>query len=229
MNRSLPAAARPTNDDLAQIILRGASRLGIALGREPAGQLVAYLRLIDRWNATYNLTAVRTVEAMATQHIVDAMTVISALRVRLPGTENRILDVGAGAGLPGVVIAILEPDAAVVCVDSVGKKTAFVSQVAATLGLQNLSAVHSRVEAMTAPPSFGVVVSRAFSSLQDFVSSTRHLLAADGWWIAMKGKLPRQELIDAKQSGATFDIEQVSVPGLDAERCLILGRPIRES
>ena len=224
MSRSLAAAGPPTDEDLARLILGGASDLGIALGSKPADQLVTYLRLIERWNATYNLTAVRTPEAMATQHIVDSMSVIPALRTRLPGTENRILDVGAGAGLPGVVIAILERDAPVVCVDSVGKKAAFVRQVAATLGLQNLWAVHSRVEAMTAPPSFGLIVSRAFSSLQDFVSSTRHLLAVGGSWIAMKGKVPHQELSDAEQSGATFEVEQLSVPGLDAERCLILGK-----
>jgi 16S rRNA (guanine527-N7)-methyltransferase len=229
LSRSLAAAGPPTDEDLAQIVTGGASRLGIALGNEPANQLVSYLRLIERWNATYNLTAVRSLEAMATQHIVDSMSVMPALRTRLAGGENRILDVGAGAGLPGVVVAILERDAAVVCVDSVGKKAAFVRQVAATLGLQNLSAVHSRVEAMTAPPAFGVIVSRAFSSLLDFVSSTRHLLAAGGSWIAMKGKVPLQELSDAERSGATFEVEQVIVPGLYAERCLIVGRLTQDS
>lgn len=218
-----------TDEDLALIIANGAARLGVDLHRGQIDQLVAYLRLIDRWNATYNLTAVRTLAAMATQHVVDCLSVIQPMRTRLAVGERRILDVGSGAGLPGVVIAIAEREASVVCVDSVGKKAAFVTQVAATLALGNLAAIHGRVEAMKAPPAFGLIASRAFASLPDFVSSTRHLLEEGGWWMAMKGKVPLEELSLGTRSGIGFHVEQVVVPDLEAERCLIWGQIIPES
>lgn len=229
MSRSLSVLGPPTDDGLAGLILAGATGLGVDLAHGQTDQLVGYLRLIDRWNATYNLTAVRSLEAMATHHVVDSLSVVVPMRRRLPGSEKRILDVGTGAGLPGVVLAIVERESIVVCVDSVGKKAAFVTHVAAALGLENLSAVHSRVEAINAPPSFGFIVSRAYGSLPAFVSATRHLLALGGWWMAMKGKVPHQELTDAASLGTVFEIEQVSIPGLRAERCLLIGKAISES
>jgi 16S rRNA (guanine527-N7)-methyltransferase len=229
LSRSPSVLGAPTDDDLAGIIRAGATGLGVDVTPGQTDQLVAYVRLIERWNATYNLTAVRTLEAMATQHVVDSLSIVAPMRRRLPGIENRILDVGTGAGLPGVVLAIVAPEAVVVCVDSVGKKAAFVTHVAAALGVENLAAVHSRVEAMKAPPAFGFIVSRAFSSLSAFVSSTRHLLAPGGWWMAMKGKVPHEKLSEVASSGARFEIEQLSIPGLAAERCLLIGQAISES
>ena len=215
----------PTDDDLAGIVRRGADGLGIGLEPVQARQLVAYLRLVERWNLTYNLTAIRDPEVMATQHVVDSMSIISELRTRRPDAGRRILDVGSGAGLPGVVIAILQTGDAVVCVDSVGKKAAFVTQVAASLKLVNLTSIHSRVEALATPPVYDFIVSRAFSSLVDMVTATRHLLAEGGSWIAMKGKVPHEEVQDVGRAGATFAVEPIHVPGLDADRCLLIGRP----
>ncbi len=203
--------------------------MGIGLEPAQADQLVAYLRLVERWNLTYNLTAVRDLTAMATQHVVDSMSIIQSLRTRLPGARRRVLDVGSGAGLPGVVIAILQTGDAVVCVDSVGKKTAFVTQVAAALKLENLTSIHSRVEALMPPPAFDFIVSRAFASLIDMVTSTRQLLAEGGWWVAMKGKVPHGEVQDAGRAGATFVVESISVPDLDADRCLLIGQPFHAS
>ena len=226
MSASSPGVSRPTDDELADIIRHGADGLGIGLEQVQAGELVAYLRLVERWNLTYNLTAVRDPEAMATQHLVDSMSIISALRTRRPAAERRILDVGSGAGLPGVVISILQTGDTVVCVDSVGKKAAFVTQVAASLKLVNLKSIHSRVEALATPPTYDFIVSRAFASLVDMVTATRHLLAEGGSWIAMKGKVPHDELQDAERAGATFSVELIHVPGLDADRCLLIGRPL---
>lgn len=203
--------------------------MGIGLEPVQADQLVSYLKLVERWNLIYNLTAVRELTAMATQHVVDSMSIILSVRTRLPGARRRILDVGSGAGLPGVVIAILQPWDAVVCVDSVGKKAAFVTQVAASLNLGNLASIHARVEALTPPPAYDLIVSRAFASLVDMVTSTRHLLDEGGWWIAMKGKVPHEEMQDAERAGATFAVEPISVPGLDADRCLLIGRPSQAS
>lgn len=229
MSNDIARAGSPSDGELASIIESGAGCLNLGLDAVQSQQLVLYLRLIARWNATYNLTAVRDLKAMATQHIVDSLSLIGALRARIPSSDKRILDVGSGAGLPGVVVAILQRETPVVCVDSVGKKAAFLTQVAATLKLHNLSSVHSRVEEMTDPHAFGVIVSRAFSSLLDFVSSTRPLLATGGWWIAMKGKVPHQEMRDAESSGVKFEVQPISVPRLDAERCLIFGQPIQSS
>ena len=228
MTASLPSGPQ-TDAELASIIASGATSLGVDLDGERIANLVAYLRLIERWNATYNLTAVRSVRAMATQHVVDSLSAIASVRAHLPLDNRRILDVGSGAGLPGVVIAIVDNDMLVTCVDSVGKKAAFVRHAAMTLGLDNLSAVHGRVEAMSAPPAFGLIVSRAFSSLSNFASSTQHLIGPGGWWMVMKGKVPLEEISDAAVSGFVFDLERISVPGLEAERCLLLARAISDS
>ncbi len=222
----LLSSAAGIDAELAAIIATGAAQLKVELEPGRVDRLVAYLHLIERWNATYNLTAVRGLNAMATQHIVDSLSAIPTLRrlFRGPG-RGRVLDVGSGAGLPGVVMAIVEPGIDVTCVDSVGKKAAFITQASGTLGLRNLSAVHARVEAMRPPPAYDVVVSRAFASVSDFIASASHLLSPGGWWMAMKGKVPHQELSAAERLSVTLEVEPLHVPGLDAERCLVLGRP----
>lgn len=190
---------------------------------EPAtlDRLLAYLALLQRWNATYNLTAVREPGDMLIQHLADCLAVVGPLRRRLgAGTTRRILDVGSGGGLPGVVLAAMEPGWAVTCVDAVGKKAAFTRQVAVELGLRNLAAEHSRVEALKRT-GFDLIISRAFASLTDFVSLTRQLLSPAGVWAAMKGKAPEAELEALPTDIAVFHVEPITVPGLDAERCIV--------
>ncbi len=193
----------------------------MAPSKNEVDQLLAYLDLLQRWNATYNLTAVRDPERMLTQHVADCMAVVSPLRRHFGSAPSRrLLDVGSGGGLPGVVIAILNPEIDVTCVDTVGKKAAFLQQVAASLPLRNLHSQHARVEQMKTAP-FDVVTSRAFASLADFVDLTGQHLAMGGVWLAMKGKDPADELAALPIGIDVFHVEQLDVPGLDAERCLV--------
>lgn len=195
-----------------------AHAIGIDLTPAQTAALNQYLDLLQRWNATYNLTAVRERGQMRTQHIADCLAVVPLLKQRLPA--GRVLDVGSGGGLPGVVIAILLPDLHVTCVDTVGKKAAFIRQVGAALSLPNLHAQQGRVEALREPP-FELITSRAFASLADFTSLTQHLLTPKGCWMAMKGRRPDDEIVALPPQITTFHVEQVVVPGLDAERCLV--------
>ena len=215
-----------------QSLLNTAAILGLSLSPAQTDTLIAYLALLQRWNRTYNLTAVRDPALMLTQHLADCMAVIEPLR-RVGSdaphrASRRLLDVGSGGGLPGVVIAALNPAIDVTCVDTVGKKAAFVRQVAAELRLRNLHAEHARVEQLQAAP-FDLVTSRAFASLTDFVRLTRSHLAVDGLWMAMKGKHPADELAALPAGVDVFHVEQLVVPGLDAERCLVWMRPRPES
>lgn len=188
-------------------------------------RLLAYLALLQRWNATYNLTSVRDPAQMLSQHLADSLAVIPPLRREFDGRPGlRLLDVGSGGGLPGVVIAVMQPDWHVTCVDTVGKKAAFVQQVAVELGLRNLASTHARVEQMR-DAAFDVIVSRAFSSLPQFVSLSRSRLAVNGRWVAMKGKRPGDEIDALQPDVEMFHVEQLTVPLLDAERCLVWMRP----
>ena len=199
--------------------------LALGLTETQLDTLLAYLALLQRWNATYNLTAVRDPAQMLTQHLADCLAVIGPLRRHVATTPcRRILDVGSGGGLPGIVIAALNPGAQVTCVDTVGKKAAFIRQAAGELALKNLSAEHARVEQLKAAP-FDVIVSRAFASLADFTRLTRQHLAPQGVWMAMKGKMPDDEMTALTAELDAFHVEQLSVPGLQAERCLIWIRP----
>lgn len=198
-----------------------AARAGVRLEESQAASLLAFLDLLQRWNRTYNLTAVRDPAAMWLQHVLDCLAAVPAIGAALPvGRRPRILDVGSGGGLPGVVWAIALPQADVTCVDTVGKKAAFIRQVAGSLALPNLQARHARVEALAEPP-FDLITSRAFASLADFTSLTRHLLAPGGQWAAMKGKVPADELAALGWPASMFHVEPIQVPGLEAERCLV--------
>jgi 16S rRNA (guanine527-N7)-methyltransferase len=191
---------------------------------DPHGsRLRAYLALLHKWNAAYNLTAVRDPAQMQVQHLADCQAVVPALRRHAAGRPSqrlRILDVGSGGGLPGVVLASAQPNWDVTCVDTVGKKAAFIRQVAGELGLPNLHTEHARVEELRCPP-FDVITSRAFASLADFTRLTRPLLAPGGVWMAMKGKRPEGEIAALPADVAVFHVEPITVPGLDAERCLV--------
>lgn len=204
------------------VVLRdGAKRLGLELTDRQCDQLLAYGALILKWNKVYNLTAVRDPVGVLTHHLFDSLSVIEPLRRERPGGA-KLLDVGAGAGLPGVVIAIMRDDIDVSCLDAVAKKVAFVQQVSAELGLPNLRGVHARVESLTG--SYDVISSRAFASLADFYAGSAQLLASDGVWMAMKGKTPTDEMAELPAGVEVFHVEQLHVPSLDAERCIVWAR-----
>jgi 16S rRNA (guanine527-N7)-methyltransferase len=199
----------------------GAAALSVTLSDRQSEQLLAYGTLMLKWNKVYNLTAVRDPAGVMTHHLLDSLAVIAPLQRQYP-EKGRLLDVGSGAGLPGVIIAIMRPDIDVSCLDAVAKKAAFVQQVAAELELPNLRGLHARVELLEG--SYNVISSRAFASLPDFFNGSKHLLATDGVWLAMKGKMPGDELAVLPPEVAVFHVEQLRVPGLDAERCIVWAR-----
>jgi 16S rRNA (guanine527-N7)-methyltransferase len=197
----------------------GVLALGLSLSDDQIAQLLAYLDWIAKWNRVYNLTAVRDPADMLTHHLLDSLAVIAPLNRQRGSRAIRLLDVGSGAGLPGVVIAICCPDAQVDCVDTVAKKAAFIQQVAVALRLPNLRGLHARVESLTEP--YDVVSSRAFASLVDFITWSRQALGQGGVWMALKGKHPGDEIAALPSDVAVFHVEPLVVPGLDAERCVV--------
>lgn len=204
----------------------GVQALGLELADVQVQQLLAYLALLAKWNKVYNLTAVRDDRQMLSHHLLDSLAVVEPLR-RQQGGAGRTLDVGSGAGLPGAVLAICCPGLQVDCLDAVAKKAAFVQQVGVTLGLRNLRGMHGRIE--TVKDSYAVVSSRAFASLADFVAGSRQAVAPDGVWMAMKGKHPGDEIATLPPDARVFHVEQLTVPKLDAERCIVWMRPVPTS
>jgi 16S rRNA (guanine527-N7)-methyltransferase len=227
-----------------------ADRLALPLDDGQAGRLLAYLAMLQRWTRVYNLTALRRPEDMWTHHLLDCLAVVQPLRRLLvqaqpvvadvvagPGLASgssaplsaaatlprlQVLDVGSGGGLPGVVLAILNPGWDLCCVDAVAKKASFVRQVAVELPLPNLVSRHARVEALAAEDlRYQGITSRAFASLADMVQATNPLLADGGVWMAMKGKVPTDEFSALGPEVEVFHVEQLTVPGLAAERCLV--------
>ncbi|MCD2512450.1 16S rRNA (guanine(527)-N(7))-methyltransferase RsmG [Comamonas endophytica] len=214
----MSAALRPTLE-------QGIATLGLELSAAQVDLLMQFLALLQKWNKVYNLTAVRDPQEMLTHHLLDSLAAVAPLQrhVRgLPRAEGALvplLDVGSGGGLPGVVFAICCPEVDVSCVDTVAKKAAFIQQAAASLRLRNLHGIHARVESLTGP--YAVVSCRAFASLPDFTSWSRPALAADGIWFAMKGKHPAEEIAALPADVHVFHVEQLQVPALDAERCIV--------
>lgn len=205
----------------------GLNQLGLALSDAQVDQLLAYQDLIAKWNKVYNLTAVRNPQEMLTHHLLDSLAAIPPLLRQTGGQPIRLLDVGSGGGLPGVVVAITCPHIDVHCVDTVLKKATFIQQVAASLKLHNLRGIHARVESLKAEQGGGydVVCSRAFASLVDFTTWSRAALNPGAVWMAMKGKHPADELSALPASVSVFHVEQLVVPGLEAERCIVWLRP----
>ena len=201
----------------------GVANLGLELTEAQIQTLLAYQDWVAKWNRVYNLTALRDPQEMLTHHLLDSLAVVQPLRQHLAqrgqGAQSRLLDVGSGAGLPGVVLAITCPELDVSCVDTVAKKALFIHQVAAALRLPNLHGVHARVETLTQP--FDVVTSRAFASLVDFTQWSAGALAEQGVWMAMKGKVPHDEMAALPAGVEVFHVEPLAVPGLDAERCIV--------
>lgn len=210
-----------------------APKLGLTLTVTERERLLAYLTLIQRWTKVYNLTAVRNTGEMFTHHLLDCLAVVLPLR---KGTGEagqgalRLLDVGSGAGLPGVILAMLNPAWQVTCVDAVAKKAAFIRQAAAELGIPNLLGIHGRVEAVGTfkQPEFDLITSRAFASIASFTALTRALLAPHGQWAAMKANLAPEERAAVPADVDMFHVEQLAVPELNEKRCLVWLRPQQE-
>ena len=220
------------NDTLRQQLQAGSEALALGLTEAQVTLLMDFLALLQKWNKVYNLTAVRDPQEMMTHHLLDSLAAVALLRRHVAGLQQggaaspvKLLDVGSGGGLPGVVFAICCPDVDVSCVDTVGKKAAFIQQAAVALKLRNLHGVHARVETLTTP--FDIISCRAFASLPDFVTWSRAaLVAPHGVWLAMKGKHPEDEIAALPADVSVFHVEQLTVPGLDAERCIIWMQPV---
>ncbi len=209
-----------------------AAALALTLSAQQVDLLLAYMGWLQKWNKVYNLTSLRDPAEMLSHHLIDSLSAVAPLQRHLstlpgepvapagaPAQSVRVLDVGSGGGLPGVVLAICLPHVSVTCVDTVNKKAAFIQQVAAALRLPNLKGLHARVE--TIQGGFDVVTSRAFASLRDFTTWSRGALVPGGVWMAMKGKRPAQELAELAADVDVFHVEPLHVPGLDAERCMV--------
>ena len=218
-----PTQAHPKNHPQAHALAEGVRALNLTLDDAQQAQLLAYLDLLAKWNKVYNLTAVRQPADMLTHHVLDSLSLIAPLQRHSQGRALQVLDVGSGGGLPGVVIAIACPEIAVHCVEAVAKKAAFVQQVAASLRLPNLHGHHARVETLT--QRFDLITSRAFATLADFTALSAGALAEQGVWLAMKGKHPQDEIAALPPQVQVFHVEQLQVPGLPAERCLVWMRP----
>lgn len=216
---------------LQEALRSGAQALALDLGDDQITQLLDFMVLLQKWNKVYNLTSVRDPAEMLTHHLLDSLAAVAPLRRHLAQTGQgagghalRLLDVGSGGGLPGVVFAICCPQLEVSCVDAVAKKAAFIQQAAVTLKLPNLHGVHARVESLVDP--FDVVSCRAFASLTDFTAWSRAALDDASVWLAMKGKHPAEEMAALPADVQVFHVEPLAVPGLDAERCIVWMRPV---
>ncbi|HEY0848158.1 MAG TPA: 16S rRNA (guanine(527)-N(7))-methyltransferase RsmG [Noviherbaspirillum sp.] len=201
---------------LKQTLADGARALQLDLSDAQLAQLMDYLALLAKWNAVYNLTAVRDPAQMVTQHLLDSLAAVPAF-----AGAHHILDVGAGGGLPGIVLAIARPEMQVSLIDTVHKKTAFLTQVKAELGLRNVTVYTARVEQLQVPQKFDVITSRAFAELNDFVTWSHHLLKDDGRFIALKGVMPKGEIARLPEGWKVVNVAPLHVPGLDAERHLV--------
>lgn len=196
----------------------GLEELGLEVSQHRRQQLLAYLKLLQKWNRRINLTAIRDQQGILRKHFLDSLSIAPYL------SGQRVLDVGTGAGFPGIVLAIIDAHRVFTLLDSNGKKTRFLTQVKIELGLDNIEIRQSRVEDYAVEEGYDTIVSRAFSSLQDFVTQSAHLCAPEGQWLAMKGQLPEQEMLSL---AAGFEVSQVvplQVPGLDQQRHLIVVR-----
>lgn len=209
-------------DALARLLKEGAQALGVELNERQHEQLLDYVALLAKWNAVYNLTAIRDPRQMLIQHILDSLSILPHLPSR---ADAAVLDVGSGGGLPGIVLAIVRPDWQITLNDIVHKKSAFQSQAKAELGLTNLSVVTGRVESLRpgveVPKKFDLIVSRAFADLADFVTLARHLVAEGGAIWAMKGVRPADEIERLPAGAKVLNTIRLTVPMLEAERHLI--------
>ena len=208
----------------ADAITSGAAGLGLQLSSSQSDALARYAALLLRWNAVHNLTAIQAPADVLSHHLLDSLAIVPEVQRVAGDAATRVLDVGSGGGLPGVALAIAAPNLQVTLVDKVQKKIAFLTQVTVELGLNNVDCVHSRVETLKTESRFELIVARAFASLTEFIGLTRHLLAPGGWWFAMKGALPSDELNELKRvlPDVRARTVRLDVPRLNAERHLVL-------
>jgi len=201
---------------LAQALADGIGEMQLDISEAQQGQLIDYLALLFKWNNVYNLTSLRDPMQMVTHHLLDSLAAVPAF-----ADAVNVLDVGAGGGLPGIVLAIARPDMKVSLIDTVRKKTAFLTQVKAELGLSNVTVHTMRVEQLRASGKFDVITSRAFASLSDFVNWSGHLLADGGRFIALKGAAPADEQQQLSAEWKVTQLRPLQVPRLDAKRHLV--------
>lgn len=203
---------------LDTLLARGLKTMGLDLPATVLAQLLAYLRLLEKWNHHYNLTAVRDPEQMVPRHLLDSLSILPWLR------GPRVLDIGTGAGLPGIPLAFARPDLSFTLLDSNVKKTTFVRQAVHELGIGNIEVLHARSEKFTPTEKFNTITARAFSSLTEIVAVAAHLCAPGGRILAMKGVFPEEELA-AVGANYRIEVKALTVPGLDAERHLVILEP----
>ena len=203
-------------DALARVLADGIAEMGLDVSLAQQGKLMAYLQLMHKWNAVYNLTSLRDPMQMVTHHLLDSLAAVPAF-----ADARNVLDVGAGGGLPGIVLAITRPDMKVAMIDTVHKKTAFLNQVKAELKLTNVSVHTMKVQDLVVSEPFDVITSRAFADLSDFVNWSGHLLADGGKFIALKGVAPSEERERLPQDWKVVDLQPLWVPRLQAERHLV--------
>lgn len=196
------------------LLIEGLQRMDLALSDQVIDQLMTYLDLVEKWNRVYNLTAIREREEMIKLHFLDSLSILKHVHVK------NILDVGSGAGFPGIVLAITKPELKVTVMDSVNKKTTFMQQVKSELSLTNLDVVNSRVEDYQPTTLFEAVTSRAFSNLKNMMSLTQHTLQKEGVWLAMKSKDVKQE-VEAFEKNQ-YTLIPLEVPFINAERYLVI-------
>jgi 16S rRNA (guanine527-N7)-methyltransferase len=201
---------------LAEVLKKGVAELALELSAAQQEQLLDYLALLNKWNNVYNLTSVRDPMQMMTLHLLDSVAAVPAF-----ADAQNVLDVGAGGGLPGVVLAISKPDMKLSMIDTVHKKTAFLTQVKAELGLANVTVYTKKVQELEVKQPFDVITSRAFADLSDFVNWSGHLLAEGGRFIALKGTAPQDERERLPEPWKVERLQALKVPGLDAERHLV--------
>ena len=201
---------------LAPVLANGIKDLQLNLNQQQHEQLLDYLALLFKWNAVYNLTSVRDPMQMMTHHVLDSLAAVAAF-----GAAKNVLDVGAGGGLPGMVLAISRPDMKVAMIDTVHKKTAFLTQVKAELQLANVTVYTRKVQELEVAARFDIITSRAFADLSDFVNWSGHLLAEGGQFIALKGTAPPEEQERLPSDWKVTELRPIQVPGLQAERHLV--------
>lgn len=206
------------SDPLRTRLDQGLAALGLALPAPDRERLLAYVRLLAKWNSAYNLTAVRDPLEMVTRHLLDSLVIVPHLH------GARVLDVGTGPGLPGIPLAVARPELAFTLLDANAKKTRFVVQAVGELALKNVEVVQSRVENYRPSRIFDTVVSRAFASIADMLAHARHLCAPGGRFLAMKGAYPEEEL-EALPAGYDVEVVPLTVPGLDAARHVVIVTP----